>query len=45
MHDRDILLPAAGHQDHDAQSPDYCNYLPHGHVNNNNIKIYSAQIP
>ena len=32
MHDRDILLPAAGHQDHDAQRSDYCNNLPHGHV-------------
>ena len=29
MHDHDILLPAAGHQDHDALCLDDCNYLPH----------------
>ena len=32
MHDHDILLPVAGHQDHDAQYPDYGKHLPHRYV-------------
>ena len=32
MHDHEIVLPAAGHQDHDAKHQDYCNSLPHRHV-------------
>ena len=42
VHNYDIPLPAAGHQDHDAQNPDYCNFLPYRHVQ---VRTFSDQWP